>query len=191
MVAPNPDRAEPVEALSFSLVPHPATPPASNLAVQARIKVADGLAWLTYEITPGANLRLPAQILPNRSHELWEKTCMELFVTDVAGTAYREYNFSPSREWAAYRFSSYRNEPAELAMRRPPAIGTVRSEATFLLFAVLEGPALRSGVRIALSAVIEETGGTKSYWALAHPPGVPDFHHPTCFAATLAAPGVA
>jgi hypothetical protein len=39
-----------------------------------------------------------------------------------------------------------------------------------------------------LAAVIEEEGAVKSYWALAHPPGKPDFHHPTCFAATLPAP---
>ena len=43
-------------------------------------------------------------------------------------------------------------------------------------------------VKIALSAVIEETDGTKSYWALRHPPGAPDFHHPDCFALTLEAP---
>jgi len=29
----------------------------------------------------------------------------------------------------------------------------------------------------------------KSYWALAHPPGAPDFHDPSCFTATLAPPG--
>ena len=38
---------------------------------------------------------------------------------------------------------------------------------------------------LGLSAVIEEHGGAKSYWALAHPPGAPDFHHPDCFAAQL------
>ncbi len=44
--------------------------------------------------------------------------------------------------------------------------------------------------RLGLSAVIEETDGTKSYWALAHPAeGPPDFHHPDCFALTLPAPG--
>ncbi len=42
--------------------------------------------------------------------------------------------------------------------------------------------------KLALSAVIEETDGTKSYWALRHPPGAPDFHHPDCFALTLEAP---
>ena len=39
--------------------------------------------------------------------------------------------------------------------------------------------------RLGLSAVLEEKDGTKSYWALAHPPGAPDFHHPDCFAAQL------
>ena len=36
--------------------------------------------------------------------------------------------------------------------------------------------------RLGLSALIEDTSGRKSYWALAHPPGKPDFHHADCFA---------
>ena len=39
---------------------------------------------------------------------------------------------------------------------------------------------------LGLSAILEEQDGTKSYWALAHPPGdKPDFHDPACFAAHL------
>jgi hypothetical protein len=38
------------------------------------------------------------------------------------------------------------------------------------------------GWRIGLAAVIEETHGHKSYWALAHPPGKADFHHSDSFA---------
>ena len=45
--------------------------------------------------------------------------------------------------------------------------------------------------QLGLTAVIEEEGGHRSYWALAHAPGKPDFHAPTCFAATLPAPGAA
>jgi hypothetical protein len=33
--------------------------------------------------------------------------------------------------------------------------------------------------------VLEETGGTKSYWALSHVQDKPDFHDPGCFAARL------
>ena len=40
-----------------------------------------------------------------------------------------------------------------------------------------------------LTAVIEEEGGVKSFWALAHgDPAKPDFHDPACFTAKLPAP---
>ena len=35
----------------------------------------------------------------------------------------------------------------------------------------------RHELAIGLSAILEEEDGTKSYWALAHPPDKPDFHH--------------
>jgi hypothetical protein len=42
--------------------------------------------------------------------------------------------------------------------------------------------------RLGLSAVIEGAAGELSYWALAHPPGRPDFHRADCFALELVAP---
>lgn len=73
-------------------------------------------------------------------------------------------------------------EPAQ-----PPA-----AKDCFALTGILEDHSLQIGAdcEIAISAVIEETDGTKSYWALAHPAGKPDFHHPTCFAATLPPPEI-
>jgi hypothetical protein len=45
---------------------------------------------------------------------------------------------------------------------------------------------LPSGARrLGLSAVIEATDGTISYWALAHPSDKPDFHHPDSFVLEL------
>lgn len=35
---------------------------------------------------------------------------------------------------------------------------------------------------VCITVVIEETGGKRSFWSLAHPPGKPDFHHEACFA---------
>jgi hypothetical protein len=43
-------------------------------------------------------------------------------------------------------------------------------------------------LRLGLSAVIAEADGRMAYWALAHPAGRPDFHHPDCFALDLPAP---
>ena len=41
--------------------------------------------------------------------------------------------------------------------------------------------------RLGLSAVIEENSGRKSYWALKHPDGPPDFHRADCFTLELPA----
>jgi hypothetical protein len=42
--------------------------------------------------------------------------------------------------------------------------------------------------RLGVSAVIEETSGRKSYWALTHTPGKADFHHADGFSLTLPPP---
>ena len=39
--------------------------------------------------------------------------------------------------------------------------------------------------RLGLAAVIEERNGSLSYWALSHPPGMVDFHHPDGFVLAL------
>ena len=40
-------------------------------------------------------------------------------------------------------------------------------------------------LKLGLSAVIEGADGGLSYWALRHPPGKPDFHHPEAFVLEL------
>jgi hypothetical protein len=42
--------------------------------------------------------------------------------------------------------------------------------------------------RVGVSAVVENADSSLSYWALRHPPGKPDFHHPDCFALELPPP---
>jgi hypothetical protein len=42
-------------------------------------------------------------------------------------------------------------------------------------------------LRLALAAVSEAAGGRLTYWALQHPPGEPDFHHPDGFVLELSA----
>jgi hypothetical protein len=60
----------------------------------------------------------------------------------------------------------------------------------FYLSAGFDDTGLKKGTawRAGVSAVIEEADGTKSYWALAHPPGEPDFHDPESFVLSLPAP---
>jgi hypothetical protein len=132
-----------------------------------------------------SDLRMPPIVAAARADELWRHTCFEAFVRTSAGPAYYEFNFAPSTQWAAYRFSGYRS-----GMRVATEIGAprieVRSRAeTYTLQAALEFDGLSSRLHIGLSAVLEETSGRKSYWALAHPPGKADFHHADCFTLDL------
>ena len=51
---------------------------------------------------------------------------------------------------------------------------------------LLAEPQLRKPLEGKRIAILEEKDGTKSFWAIAHPPGdKPDFHDPACFAAHL------
>ena len=105
---------------------------------------------------------------------------------DAAGDGYREYNFAPSGDWAAYRFSGYREGMMPLDAAAP-RIALGRSPAVLALTVTLGDPPLSAldGRRIGLACVLETSSGDCSYWALAHPPGRPDFHHSRAFALTL------
>ena len=137
------------------------------------------------------DVRLPQLTVPARADELWRHTCFEAFVRPPHGEAYYELNFAPSTQWAAYRFSSYRNGMTVEGEIAAPRIQLLEGLDWYELRASLDLQRLGdipkdSAWQLGLSAVIEETDGTISYWALAHPPGRADFHHSDCFALELA-----
>jgi len=131
------------------------------------------------------DLRMPPIVAAARADELWRHTCFEAFVRSSAGPGYYEFNFSPSTQWAAYQFRGYRGGMRVATEIGPPRIEVQSSAETYTLQAALEFDGLSAPLRLGLSAVLEETNGGKSYWALAHPPGNADFHHADCFALEL------
>jgi hypothetical protein len=137
-----------------------------------------------------SDLRLPGVTTPARADGLWRHTCLEAFVSALPLAAYYEFNFSPSRQWAAYQFSGYREGMAVASGISAPGIEVQSNAGCYQLEAVLalDGLAHLPGDaiwRLGLSAVIEEKNGAISYWALAHPAGRADFHHSDCFAHEL------
>jgi hypothetical protein len=133
---------------------------------------------------------MPETEPPKRADELWQHTCLELFLRDPAGEGYVEFNFSPSTEWAAYGFAAYREGMRPLDLMAAPKIELRTSRERFEMDVALDltgidllptDQALRAG----FSAIIEGTGHHKSWWALAHPQGKPDFHHSETFALDL------
>ncbi len=148
---------------------------------------------LRYVVTGGiSDLLMPPVTAPTRGDELWRHTCFEAFLQPSPGDEYYEFNFSPSTQWAAYRFSGYRNEMRvahEIAA--PRIVARSNSESSELQVSLALDQVLNlpndAGWRLGLAAVIEETSGEKSHWALAHAPGQPDFHHADGFALELPA----
>jgi hypothetical protein len=128
-----------------------------------------------------SDLRMPPVVAAARADELWRHTCFEAFVRPSAGLGYYEFNFSPSTQWAVYQFSGYRSGMRVANEISAPRIEVRSSAETYTLQAALEFDGLSSPLHLGLSAVLEETNGRKSYWALAHPPGKADFHHVDCF----------
>jgi hypothetical protein len=157
----------------------------SAIAVDVVRGAADVLG-LRYVVTGRiAGLVIPPQTRSERADGLWQHTCFEAFLGDEEGEGYAELNASPSTQWAGYRFRGYRLDRKE-ALLPPPRIELDVGDEKLELRVALRLRS-RTARRLGLSAVIEEEGGRLSYWALAHPPGEPDFHHPDCFALELAA----
>ena len=117
---------------------------------------------------------LPQAAPPARRDNLWQTTCFEIFWQPLGGSYYREFNLSPSGQWAAYDFDSFRE-----GMRDAPvdavAIACSHDDAGLVLRASIAAD-LPAPAQVALNAVVEQADGGKQYWALAFPPGKPEFH---------------
>lgn len=175
----------------YDLICHPDTPSSCVSQVTAQLTAGHDLGfWVEFMITPTDGVILP-EFKPRkgrRTSELWQKTCFEVFLKPTSDASYVEFNLSPSFDWAAYSFASHRSGMKDYAVRFEPEIEITPSPDSqfYWLASHLPMPNVQSSqVQLGLTAVIEETGGHKSYWALAHPPGAPDFHDPSCFIARL------
>jgi hypothetical protein len=176
------------------LVPHPSTPAAyvRQLLVNVEWRRRD-LLVLAYRLDCDIDsLLLPPRAAPDRIDELWRHTCFEAFLASTRSTAYVEFNFSPSSAWAAYRFDDYRRGLSPAPLGDAPRVQVERHERCLELTALVHLAGLAEftadGLRLGLSAVLLDRSGQNSYWALAHAPGKPDFHHVDSYALALRAP---
>lgn len=177
---------------AYVLARHPDTPSVAIERVEADV-VRDerGALRLCYRMLGDAHRVVAAPLAPGtrpqQRDELWRHTCCELFVQDVAGDGYYEYNFAPCGDWAAYRFSGYRTGRVSLETAAPHVVIECSPAALALTVTLADQPLdALSERRIGIACIVETPPAELSYWALAHPPGRPDFHHARAFALTPA-----
>jgi hypothetical protein len=167
-------------AVHVALAAHAANPPRFRERIDVSLQHAgDGGLVLSYGIR-GLNLDLhvPTPHVPAPADALWSTTCCELFVAPAGAAGYREFNFSPSGQWAAYDFSGYRERSATAVLASPPTLTCQRTEDRLQLDVTLPHTALPHGPTfvLGLAAILQTQEGHLGYWALAHMPGKPDFH---------------
>jgi hypothetical protein len=167
--------------VQLKLTPHRATPACGVQSIEVTVW-KDAEQWRFRYLVEGArDLVSPDPQEPSRADDLWRKTCFEAFIGSPSGS-YTEFNFSPSGQWASYDFDAprqgMRNSPAECEVWLEGGEEWIAVQAAV----VGEFP---NHSKLGLSAVIQEANGAKSYWALAHCSGKPDFHDPDCFVARL------
>ena len=198
--------------LPLLLHPDSACDPVRALYVEVQ-RLRQGRHILRYVIEGDIqHIRLGHHVYNERRDELWKRTCFEAFLQVEGQASYLEFNLSTTG-WNCYHFNDYREgiEEARIAEPRietarhvnPPAPGTRAHltdldtldayQAPFLMLQAHIDLKQRAELwmgepwRLGLSAVIEENSGRKSYWALKHSDGPPDFHRADCFTFELPA----
>jgi hypothetical protein len=146
-------------------------------------RLKHGALSLRYHLRGRVGGVLLAPLLTSkRQDNLWKTTCLEVFVRSGSDQSYREFNFAPSGNWAAYQFADYRADMISPPGIVAPRIGTKMDPDCYEMDVLVATGLPDIGTwDVGVSAIIEETDGRKSYWALAHPPGKADFHHPDGF----------
>jgi hypothetical protein len=179
---------------SVTLTCHAETRSDAVRSIDVRVcRMEGGKLTVTYILAGDLDrVRIPTPQPLRIADRLWEHTCCEIFIRCEDLPAYHEFNFAPSGEWAAYAFVRYREGAPLIDEALHPHV-TVRSAGGKLeLDAVIRLDRLspmhaHARLSLALSAVVEDSDGRLSYWALAHRPGKPDFHHPGAFAVVIPA----
>jgi hypothetical protein len=177
---------------SHSLSPHPATRQTAVRELVVDLSQQHERLLLSYRLAADVSaLLLPAPAPPTRVDGLWRHTCFEAFIAPAESSEYWEYNLSPAGAWAAYHFTACRTGRTPLEQGAAPYIAVQAGAAQFTLAATLDlGWLARShgiaGLRLGLTAVIEDRAHGLSYWAIQHAAEKPDFHRADSFVVALA-----
>jgi len=121
---------------------------------------------------------------PARRHRLWEKTCLECFISAEASNAYWEVNLSPAGHWNVYRFDDYRQGMREEKAVRKLTPDIRRAPDLLCLECMIDLGGLgldRQPLVIGVAAVLRSSDGRNTYWAAVHPGSSPDFHRREAF----------
>ncbi|MDI3515373.1 MAG: hypothetical protein PWP40_2602 [Rhodocyclaceae bacterium] len=189
-----------VPTITVGLRPHPTSPDAGEpgagpvgrlLATMFALPEGGAVFEFRLEDSRLGRIAIPDTQPPGPADGLWEHTCFEVFLGVPGEPQYREYNFSPSGQWAVYAFRAWRERDQDFAPAAAPEITCTQEDGTLVLEAwvppeLLPTVPAGSDLQVNLAAVIERKDGQFEYWTLRHVAAQPDFHARDTFVLILA-----
>lgn len=194
-----------VPTITIGLRPHPTTAPLQpatddrptvtspvGMLLATMYAAPDGAAVFEFKLEDSRieAIRIPAATEPRPADALWQHTCFEVFMGVKGEPSYREFNFSPSGQWAIYDFRACRERSEDYAADAAPELRFAQDDNAARLEARVPSaalPAVPPGteLEIGLAAVIERKDGELEYWAVQHVAEQPDFHARNSFVLML------
>jgi hypothetical protein len=176
------------------LEPHPLKHNEAMRAIQVLVRRSTAAELqMTFRLDGDLRrIQIPRPGTPRIATDLWRHTCFEAFIAIEGQTAYFEFNFAPSGEWAVCEFTAYRDGGPIANENLRPLIAVRSTETQLELDSIVRLDNLsaihpKATLHVGLCAVIEAGDGL-SYWALRHPIDQPDFHNADGFALLLLPP---
>jgi hypothetical protein len=166
------------------MILHPECPTGPVTAVSAAIQPTEQGCRAQFRLDGDMTaIKIPVHKSSSRQDNLWKTTCFEIFWQPDGGSYYREFNLSPSSQWACYDFDDFRRNSRDAPVEAM-AIACAHSDGALMLSADIASE-LPLPSRVALNAVVEDKLGNIQFWALAFQDGKPEFHSTTCRAVHL------
>ena len=144
-----------------------------NRTISTELDIKPRSIEISYDLSEIDEIFIPQKKVLVRENGLWESTCMELFLKDVAESNYRELNVSLDGKWNAYEFSGYRTEMETSSSVVVSDIKSLSTNIFWVRFEFLDRLAYQ--LLINPASVIKNTHGGLTYFEAAHQE-IPDFH---------------
>lgn len=178
----------------FQLRPFSPGAAPQGLQISGSVDRRPGTLLITYIMAGDLErIVLPEPALSvSRRHELWRRTCFEVFFGIPGQTAYWEGNFSPSGDWNIYRFTDYRQGMAEEQRSDRPLCRVVTDKSRLESAGSMDIHDLCPDSEVLMAGIgciVLEMSGRISYWAVDHCGAHPDFHDRRSFQLQLASSG--
>ena len=135
---------------------------------------------IEYEIIGDlSSYSFPKKTKQKRANELWKDTCFELFIANYSSTEYYEINTSPSTEWNAYHFTSYKKEMRESDLFSPPRISFYQSDNryTFSFEMTFRKNIFDKELLINLAVILLDKEEKRHFYSINRQNSSPDFHN--------------